>query len=84
VFPACGRRVHCRGTKGLSVRSIGSSEMADQVFFVVLKSSKHIIRHVLAARYEVRGEHLAFINTEGRLQALFLIDSIQSWNLLSQ
>jgi hypothetical protein len=56
--------------------------MVDQVFFVVLKSSKCAIQHVLAARYEVRGEHLAFINTEGRLAALFLIDSIQSWNVL--
>ncbi|MEA2260565.1 MAG: hypothetical protein QOJ51_3390, partial [Acidobacteriaceae bacterium] len=60
------------------------AEMADQVFFVVLKSSKHTIRHVLAARYEVRGEHLAFINTEGRLAAQFPIDTIQSWNVLSQ
>jgi hypothetical protein len=58
--------------------------MADQVFFVVLKSPDYAIRHVLAARYEVRGEHLAFINTEGSLAALFLIDSIQSWNLLPQ
>jgi hypothetical protein len=54
--------------------------MADQVFFVVLKSSKHAIQHVLAARYDVRGEHLAFINTEGRLAA----DTIQGWNVLSQ
>jgi hypothetical protein len=56
--------------------------MVDQVFFLVLKSSKYAIQHVLAARYEVRGEHLAFINTEGRLAALFLIDTIQSWNVL--
>jgi hypothetical protein len=51
--------------------------------FVVLRSSKAIL-HVLAARYEVRGEHLAFINTEGRLAAQFPIDTIQSWNVLSQ
>jgi hypothetical protein len=56
--------------------------MADQVFFVVLKAPDYAIRHVVAARYEVRGEHLAFINTEGRLAALFLIDTIQSWNVL--
>ena len=56
--------------------------MVDQVFFVVLKSSKHAIQHVLAARYEVRGEHLAFINKEGRLAAQFPIDTIQSWNVL--
>jgi hypothetical protein len=58
--------------------------MVDQVFFVVLKSPKYTIQHVLAARYEVRGEHLAFINTEGRLMALFLIETIQSWNVLSR
>jgi pimeloyl-ACP methyl ester carboxylesterase len=40
--------------------------MVDQVFFVVLKSPKCVIQHVLAARYEVRGEHLAFINTNER------------------
>jgi hypothetical protein len=58
--------------------------MADQVFFVILKSSEYAIQHVLAARYEVRGEHLAFINTEGRLAALFPIDTIQSWNVLAR
>jgi hypothetical protein len=57
-------------------------EMADQVFFVVLNSSKYAVQHVLAARYEIRGEHLAFINTEGGLEALFLIETIQSWNVL--
>jgi hypothetical protein len=56
--------------------------MADQVFFVVLKSADSAIQHVLAVRYEIRGEHLAFINTEGRLTALFLIENIQSWNVL--
>jgi hypothetical protein len=79
--------VHCRGAKGLSVRSIGFGSRCgsgSQVPFVVLKSPDYAIRHVLAARYEVRGEHLAFINTEGSLAALFLIDSIQSWNLLPQ
>jgi hypothetical protein len=85
VIPACGRRVHCRGRRDSPSAQLASglgAERIDQVFFVVLKSPKYAIRHVLAVRYEVRGEHLAFINTEGRLAAQFPIDTIQSWNVL--
>jgi hypothetical protein len=58
--------------------------MVDKVFFVVPKSPDCAIQHVLAVRYEVRGEHLACINTEGRLAALILIETIQSWNVLAR
>jgi hypothetical protein len=81
VIPHCGRRVHCRG-EGFPSASVLGAEMVNKVFFVVLKSSKYAIHHVLAPRYEVRGEHLAFVNTEGRPAALFPIETIQSWNVL--
>jgi hypothetical protein len=58
--------------------------MVDKVFFVVPKSPDCAIQQVLAVRYEVRGKHLASINTEGRLAALILIETIQSWNVLAR
>ena len=57
------------------------AETVDQVFFVVLKWPDYACT-TRSRSGEVRGEHLAFINTEGRLAALFLIETIQSWNAL--
>jgi hypothetical protein len=60
------------------------TDTVDQVFFVVLKApKKYAIQLVLAARYEVRGEHVAFVNAEGRLAALFQMEIVQSWNVLT-
>jgi hypothetical protein len=56
--------------------------MAEQVYLVTLKAPGYAIQQVVAARYEVRGEHLAFINAEGRLAALFLMEMVLSWIVL--
>jgi hypothetical protein len=56
--------------------------MTDQVYLVTLKAPNHAIQQVVAVRYEVRGEHLAFIDAEGRLAALFLMEIVQSWIVL--
>ncbi len=56
--------------------------MAEQVYLVTLKSPSYAIQQVVAARYEVRGEYLAFINAEGRLAALFPTEIVLSWIVL--
>jgi hypothetical protein len=56
--------------------------VAEQVYLVSLKAPSYAIQQVVAARYEVRGEHLAFMNAEGRLVALFLMEMVLSWIVL--
>jgi hypothetical protein len=38
------------------------------------------LQHVTAVRAEIHGEHLVFLNSEGKLAALFLMEIVESWN----
>jgi len=56
--------------------------MADQTYLVALKPPSRAVQHIIAATFEVRGEHLVFLNSKGQLAALFLMEIVQSWNVL--
>ena len=56
--------------------------MADQTYLVAFKPPSHAIQHVIAATVEVYGERLVFLNAEGKLAALFLMEIVRSWNVL--
>jgi hypothetical protein len=56
--------------------------MVDQTYLVALKPPNRPLQQVVAATVEVHGEHLAFLTAEGKLAALFLLDIVQSWNVL--
>jgi hypothetical protein len=59
--------------------------MVDQTYLVALKPPNPPLQQVcvVAATAEVQGEHLAFLTADGKLAALFLLDMVQSWNVLS-
>jgi hypothetical protein len=56
--------------------------MADKTYLVALRPPSQAVQHVIAATFEVRGKHLVFLSAEGKLAALFLIEIVQSWNVL--
>jgi hypothetical protein len=56
--------------------------MADRTYLVALKPPYIPLQHVVAATIEVHGEHLVFLAANGKLAALFLLDVVQSWNVL--
>jgi hypothetical protein len=56
--------------------------MVDQTYLVAFKPPSQAIQHVIAAMVEVRGEHLVFLSSEGKLAALVLMEIVQSWNVL--
>jgi hypothetical protein len=56
--------------------------MADKTHLLCLKSPRLGFQHVIASSVEIHGEHLAMLNSDGKLVALFLMDEIQSWNVL--
>jgi hypothetical protein len=58
------------------------SGMMDQTYLVALKLPSRAVQHVIAASLKIQGEHLIFFNAEGELALLFLLEIVQSWNVL--
>jgi hypothetical protein len=56
--------------------------MSDKTHLLHLKPPRLGFQHVIAECVEIHGEHLALIDSDGKLVALFLMDDIQSWNVL--
>jgi hypothetical protein len=56
--------------------------MMDQTYLVALKLPSRAVQHVIAANLTIQGEHLVFFNAKGELAALFLLEIVQSWNVL--
>ena len=56
--------------------------MVDQTYLVALKPPSQAVQHVRAATVEVQDEHLVFLDAEGNLAALFLMEIVRSWNVL--
>lgn len=54
--------------------------MSDKTFLVQYKAPETSNQIVVAARFELHGEHLVFLNGEGKLTALFLMEIVESWS----
>jgi hypothetical protein len=59
-----------------------SERTIDQTYLVALKLPSRAVQHVIAARLEIHGENLVFLNAKGELAAMFLMEIVQSWNVL--
>jgi hypothetical protein len=58
------------------------SAMMDQTYLVALKLPSRAVQHVIAASLEIHGENLVFFNAEGEFAAMFLMEIVESWNVL--
>ena len=56
--------------------------MADQTYVVTLKPPSRATQHVVASVGGVRGDHLVFLDGQGKLAALFLLELVESWEVL--
>ena len=54
--------------------------MPQKTYLVRLKLSRASFRQVEVASAEIPGDHLAFLNSEGQLVALFLMELVESCN----
>jgi hypothetical protein len=55
----------------------------NKTFLVKFKpSALGVVQTVIAATVEVHDEHLTFLNSQGKLAALFLLELIQSYREL--
>jgi hypothetical protein len=56
--------------------------MTDKTYLVRFKPREIGLQTVIAARAEIHGEHIALLNSKGELAALFLMEIVESWNVL--
>jgi hypothetical protein len=54
--------------------------MAKKKYVLRLRFPKRRLHMVTAAGFEVRGDHLGFLNSRGELLFLFLLATVESWN----
>jgi hypothetical protein len=52
--------------------------MSDKAYPIRFKHSQLSIQSVLAASAEIHGEHIALLNSKGKLAALFLKEAVES------
>jgi hypothetical protein len=57
--------------------------MVDRTYLVALKPPAPPLQQVVAATVEVHGDQLAFLTADGKLAALFHLDIVKSWNVVS-
>jgi hypothetical protein len=65
------------------VSVIEGSLVPDKNYLVRLRLSSSAIQHVVAAGAETHGEHLVFLDSRGKLAGQFLMEIVQSWNVIS-
>lgn len=56
--------------------------MTDRIYLLRLKRSEMFVA-VVAKSVEIHGEHIALLNSKGKLAALFLSDAVEGWSVLS-
>jgi hypothetical protein len=54
--------------------------MADQTYRVHLTTGT--VQHVTASTVQIHGDHLVFLDSKGKLAALFFTGLVRSWNIL--
>jgi hypothetical protein len=53
--------------------------MSDKAYLIRFKHPALGIQSVIAASAEIQGEHIALLNSKGKLAALFLTEVVDSW-----
>jgi hypothetical protein len=63
----------------MPVGRAGTSQMPDKTYLVRFKESNVPPQLVRANRFEIHGDHLAFLLAGGELSALFLFEIVRDW-----
>jgi hypothetical protein len=57
--------------------------MVDTTFLIEFKTPDLDAQLVIAARAEVRGEHLLLLHSNSQLAAAFLLENVKTWSEVS-
>ena len=71
-------------SRTLLLDTLSVGETPEKTYIVKFQRSEINIQPVIAARAEIHGDHLVFLDMDGRLVALFLLEIVQSWNEISE
>jgi hypothetical protein len=58
--------------------------MTDKACLVRFKPPEIGLQIVIAARAEFHGEYIALLDSKGKLAALFLMETVESWSVLGR
>ncbi len=58
-------------------------EMVDITFLIEFRTPDLDTQVVLAARVEIRGEHLLLLHSDGEMSAVFMLENVKSWSEVS-
>jgi len=58
--------------------------MADKTYVVQFKRPDPVLHVVTASTVEIEGEHVVFLDSRGKLAALFLRELVGSWSALPE
>jgi hypothetical protein len=58
------------------------SLMTENVYLIRFKLAAISPQTLVAATAEIHGEHLVLLNDKGQINALFLMDTVESWSEL--
>jgi hypothetical protein len=56
----------------------------DKTYLVRIKARSVALQHVTAVLAEIHDEHLVFLNSDSKLSPLFLMEIVESWNVLNE
>jgi hypothetical protein len=57
--------------------------MSDRTYLVRFKAPSQESQLVTAAAAEIYGEHLVMLNSKNRMVAMFLLEYVESWQIVS-
>lgn len=57
--------------------------MPDETYLVRMKAPSGALQHVRAATVEFYGDHLVLLDSQGKLAALFMMEIVESWNVIN-
>ena len=58
--------------------------MPNKSYLLRMRAPSGALQHVTASTVEIHGDHLIFLNSDGKLAALFLMEIVESWNVLPE
>ena len=56
--------------------------MIQKTYLVRLKPPSLAFQQVTASKAEIQGDHLVFVDSNGKLAGLFLLELVESWTVL--
>jgi hypothetical protein len=72
-----------RSTRRLVLPTTAADGMADKTYIVRFKPPEIGTQVVVAEGAQIYGEHLVFVDSQGALAALFLIEIVENWTELA-